>query len=293
MPSVLQLQQPIEMSYRNDAPIERSSFHSHAFYEIYYFQEGECTYLIGDKLMALQPGDLILMHGMTLHSPNPSPHLPYVRSIVHFDPAYLFRLLQPEPASALLKPFEELRNIRIPLPAADRAEMERILSLMNESYGKREALTPAVGRFELRFLELLQRIGEWCAAPVDDLGHRSHREKLVQEVISYLEAHFVEDIVLDDIADALHLTKPYLSNLFKKITGTTVFKYLYNRRVNQAKILFRFEPERSVSSVCREVGFAHPAHFSRLFKAMAGMSPEAYRKRMLEQARAQNAPMEG
>ncbi|MBB6675713.1 helix-turn-helix transcriptional regulator [Cohnella lubricantis] len=279
------MQQPIEMSYRNEAPIA-NAFHSHPYYEIYYFQEGECTYLIGDKLMALRPGDLILMHGMTLHSPNPSPNAPYIRSIVHFDPAYVHQLLQAEPAAALLQPFEELRNIRIALPEAERLEMERMLSEMAAGYrswqwssGSRPS---RLGRFEVRFLELLQRIGEWCAEPVSERAHGSSHERLVQDVVSYLEAHYRRDISLDDIAAAMHVAKPYLSNLFKRITGTTIFKYLYQRRINQAKILFRFEPQRSVTSVCREVGFVHLAHFSRLFKETAGMSPEAYRKRIAE-----------
>lgn len=278
----MQLQHPIHMGYRNDTPIA-SGFHSHPFYEIYYFQEGECTYLIGDKLMALRPGDLILMHGMTLHSPNPSPHQPYIRSIVHFDPAYVHQLLQPEPAAALLKPFEELRNIRIALPEAEQLELERMLAGLAAAYpswldgGSRLA---RIGRFEVRFLELLQRIGDWCADPVGDREHESPQERLVQDVVSYVEEHYREDISLGDIAEAMHVAKPYLANLFKRITGTTIFKYVYQRRINQAKILFRFEPQRSVSSVCREVGFVHLAHFSRLFKETAGMSPEAYRKRI-------------
>lgn len=279
----VQMQQPIEMSYRNESPIA-SAFHSHPFYEIYYFQEGECTYLIGDKLIALRPGDLILMHGMTLHTPNPSPHLPYIRSIVHFDPAYVHQLLQAEPAGALLKPFEELRNIRIALPEADRREFERLLADMDAVYKRWSAgFRPSrIGRFELRFLELLQRIGDWCAEPVGEREHDSPHERLVQDVVSYVEEHYRENITLDDIAAAMHVAKPYLANLFKRITGTTIFKYLYQRRLNQAKILFRFEPQRSVSSVCREVGFVHLAHFSRLFKETAGISPETYRKRFAE-----------
>ncbi|GIO13094.1 hypothetical protein J19TS2_26490 [Cohnella xylanilytica] len=284
--SMYRMEHPFEMSYRNDWPISGTLFHSHAFYEIYYFQEGECTYLIGDKLMALRPGDLILMHGMTLHSPNPSPGRPYVRSIVHFDPGYVHRLLQPEPAGALLRPFEELRNHRISLGEAERELVENLLYSMNEDFKsqRRQASTaPApVDRLDIRFLELLQLVSEWCSGPIDDRSPSSERERHVQEVVSYLEEHYREEVTLEAIAASLHLSKPYLANLFRKVTGTTIFKYLHNRRLNQAKILFRFDPNRSVSSVCREVGFVHPAHFSRLFKELEGVSPEVYRRRMRE-----------
>ncbi|QYR24296.1 AraC family transcriptional regulator [Paenibacillus sp. sptzw28] len=278
----MQLQHPIEYSYRNDKPMAGAQFHSHACYEIYYFQEGECNYLIGDKLMSLQPGDLILMHGMTLHCPNPALQRRYVRSIVHFDPAYVHKILQAEPAAALLKAFEELRNIRISLSEPDQAELEKLLAEMDLLYkrGTGSSLTASYDRFVLRFLELLHLIRSWCSEPVRDYGHRSHKEQHVQSVVSFLEERYTDDITLDDIASALHLTKPYLSNLFKEVTGTTVFKYLYNRRINQAKMMFRLEPELSVSEVCRAVGFNHLAHFSRLFKATVGSSPELYRREM-------------
>ncbi|RAP73895.1 AraC family transcriptional regulator [Paenibacillus montanisoli] len=280
----MQWQQPIELMYRNDEPYPGAQFHSHAFYEMYYFQEGECNYLIGDKLITLQPGDLILMHGMTLHCPNPAPHRPYIRTIIHMDPAYIHKVLQADTAAMLLKPFDELRNIRISLSPQDQAELETLLAEMNRLYSKTNeaGVRTAYNRFVMRVIELLHLIRDWCSEPVYEQGHRSQKEQHVQRVISYLEDHYLEEITLDHIASALHLTKPYLSNLFKDVTGTTVFKYLYNRRINQAKMMFRLEPRQSVSEVCRAVGFHHLAHFSRLFKTTVGASPETYRKQMLQ-----------
>ncbi|UVI31325.1 AraC family transcriptional regulator [Paenibacillus spongiae] len=282
MPLRMQWQTPIDFAYRNDAPLMDAQFHSHAFYEIYYFQSGECNYLIGDKLMTLRPGDLLLMHGMTLHCPNPSLREPYVRTLFHFDPAYIHKVLQPEMAAALLKPFEELRNIRISLGTEEQLVFERLLQEMNELYGsgRRSLSSVTGGRFLFRFLDLLELLREWCSKPVEEHEHGSLKERHVQSVVSYIEEHYAEDVTLDAIAGALHLTKPYLSNMFKEVTGTTVFKYLYNRRINQAKIMFRLEPGRSVSDVGRAVGFHHLAHFSRMFKATAGSSPEVYRRQL-------------
>ncbi|MBP1976610.1 AraC family transcriptional regulator [Cohnella thailandensis] len=291
MPFVYQIEQPIDCSYRSDSPLPGASFHSHAHFEIYLFQEGECNYLIGDKLMVLQPGDLILMHGMTLHSPNPSPDRPYIRSIIHFNPGYVHKLLRPEPAAMLLSPFEELRNAKLSLSPDQRAELEPMWRTLAElsRERKREGVAGAraaspIDRMDVLFLQLLVLIRQWFEKPTEESSLRPQQEEHVQGVISYLEEHYREELTLDRIADALHLTKPYLSNLFKKVTGTTVFKYLYNRRINQAKILFRFEPHRSVSSVSKEVGFSHLAHFSRLFKTTVGMSPQQYRQLMTENA---------
>jgi len=280
----LQWHEPIELSYRNALPIEGAHFHAHAFYELYFFHQGECTYLIGDQIMTLVPGDLILMHGMTLHCPNPAPHMPYVRSTLHFDPSYLATVLQPNQVAQLLRPFDELSNIRIHLQERDRTEFDRLLSEMNALYRQRNRsdVHAAYERFTLRFIELMHVVGGLCKNHVQQREHRSEKERYVQRVISFLEDHYAEEITLETIASTLHLSKPYLSNLFKEVTGTTVFKYLYNRRINQAKIWFRLQPGRSVSDIGRLVGFRHLAHFSRLFKAVAGCSPEAYRKSIMQ-----------
>ncbi|MBB6673390.1 helix-turn-helix transcriptional regulator [Cohnella nanjingensis] len=288
------------MGFRSDGAMAPGSYHSHPFYEIYYFHEGLCTYLIGDKLMTLAPGDLILMHGMTLHCPNPAPHVPYIRTTIHFDPAYLRTLVPASISESLLQPFEELRNARLPLSGVARAEAERMLADMGGLYEQAkmqteaetkdqtgEAASPyAYERFALRFIELLYLIKGWCGTSMDERLHRSERERHIQRVISFLEAHYHEPVTLERVADALHLSKTYLSNLFKEVTGTTVFQFLYNRRINQAKIQFKLTPHLSVTEVAQSVGFAHLAHFSRQFKAAIGCTPEAYRRRMSDEAQA-------
>ncbi|WP_086010520.1 AraC family ligand binding domain-containing protein [Thermobacillus composti] len=85
---------PIDASFNQDQyPTGR--FHAHPEYEIYYFHGGGCTYLIGGRMFELAPGDLIIMHGMTLHAPIINRRLPYLRTIVHFDPAFAAELLRP------------------------------------------------------------------------------------------------------------------------------------------------------------------------------------------------------
>ncbi|MCC3373344.1 AraC family transcriptional regulator [Cohnella sp. REN36] len=290
-PPFIQWDRPIEMGHRSDHPMAAGSYHSHPFYEIYYFHEGLCTYLIGDKLITLSPGDLILMHGMTLHCPNPAPHVPYIRSTIHFDPAYVKTVVPEAAAESLLQPFEELRNVRLPLRDVAKDEAERLLAEMGRLYALVRSQTEESGgayayeRFSLRFAELLYLIKGWCGTSGDERLHRSERERHVQRVISFLEERYQEPLTLDHVADALHLSKTYLSNLFKEVTGSTVFQFLYNRRLNQAKIQFKLNPQATVTEVAHSVGYTHLAHFSRHFKTAIGCTPEAYRRKMAEEAK--------
>ncbi|ETT57420.1 AraC family transcriptional regulator [Paenibacillus sp. FSL H8-0457] len=272
----MQLQAPFDLTYYNEQPLSGGQFHSHAFYEIYYFHEGRCTYLIGDSVFTLKPGDLLLMNGLTLHCPNVEPDSRYVRSILHFDPAWICRGLSETAKSILLDPFETLRNHRMTLTGENREEFEGMLAdihrLSSSTAGFRQE------RMTLRIQEMMYVIADWCQAAVQDHDSISEKERHVQHVVSFVEENYMLDLTLEGIARDMHITKHYLSSLFKEVTGTTVFKYVYHRRINQAKIMLRLHPHLSITEISQASGFKHLAHFSRMFKAMVGTTPEHYRK---------------
>lgn len=264
-------------SFRSTGPIE-PVFHSHWFYEVYYFHEGKCNYLIGDRIYTLAPGDLILMYGMTLHCARIDPDVPYIRSIVHFDPALVRPYAEAAPhAVNVLEPFEKFKNYRLSLRGEDKEEAERILALMD----KHQAVGGQIGegRRMLAFVDLLHFVYGRCLEPLrEQREFPSEKEKTVQDVIALLETAYTEDLHMDQLQQSMHLSKSYLAKIFKEVTGVTIFEYVYRKRVNEARILFLMNPGTTVTEACFRLGFKHLAHFSRLFKQMTGLTPEQFKK---------------
>ncbi|WP_217560295.1 AraC family transcriptional regulator [Paenibacillus sp. GbtcB18] len=269
------------LSYRNEGKVD-SVFHSHAYYEIYYFHSGSCNYLIGGNIYMLQPGDLILMNGMTLHCPKVDTAVPYIRTTVHFEPAALKPYLELPHAVNVLQPFQELKNCRLTLRGPDKEEAERILHEMS-IHRKTDGLI-AYNRLHLAFLDLLYFVREQCRRTLRaGREFSSEKEKHVQRIVSFLEERFADDLHLEHLQEHLNFSKFYLSKIFKEITGLTIFQFVYRRRINEAKTLFLHNPGHSVTDVCLQVGFKHLAHFSRLFKQQVGLTPEKYKKTVREQ----------
>ncbi|WP_259391924.1 helix-turn-helix domain-containing protein [Paenibacillus thiaminolyticus] len=268
-----------DFQYHNTAPYETPYFHSHANYEIYLFHSGHVHYLIGDQIYLLQPGDLILMHGLTLHRPNIDTRYPYIRSIIHFDPRYVEAIhAAGDTAQELLRPFRDLKYARLRLSEGQLEEAMQLLDRISLMEGRGDFV--GVQRQRLAFLELLYCIYDWCQEPLAERSAEGEPEIRVQEAIQVIEGCYQEEITLEEIASRLHMNKHYLSKVFKEVTGTTVFTYLYHRRINQAKIWFLTEPDWSVTEVAMRAGFKHLSHFSRLFKQMVGCSPDQYRKQL-------------
>lgn len=265
---------PLEAHYSESGTSMK--FHSHAHFEIYYFHGGKANYLIGDKIFVLSPGDLILMNGMTLHCPNVDMKVPYQRTIVHFEPAFLKPFAEMPFSVNLLQPFYELKNHRIHLQGSQRAEVEAMLERMCRLSLEDGGLSR--DRLIVAFLDLLVLVYELCQSSNSASVFPSDKERHAQNIIDFIEDHYQEDLHLEQLEDRLHLNKYYLSKLFKEVTGVTIFDYVYHKRINQAKIHFLLDKDLTVTDVCYKVGFKHPSHFTRMFKSRVGCTPEHYRK---------------
>jgi len=78
------------------------------------------------------------------------------------------------------------------------------------------------------------------------------------------------------IADQLHLSANYLSDMLRVQTGQTTQQHIQNRLIEKAKELLS-TTSMSVSEIAYQLGFEHPQSFHRLFKSRTSLSPLEFR----------------
>ncbi len=78
------------------------------------------------------------------------------------------------------------------------------------------------------------------------------------------------------LADQVHLSSNYLSDLLKRETGMNAQDRIHYYLIEEAKILL-LSSNKSVSELAFSLGFEYPQYFSRLFKSKTGMTPIEYR----------------
>ncbi|MEH1837056.1 MAG: helix-turn-helix transcriptional regulator [Nostoc sp.] len=76
-----------------------------------------------------------------------------------------------------------------------------------------------------------------------------------------------------DLAEMVHLGERKLQQGFKEIFGTTVFGYLHDYRMEQAKIMLS-GTKMQVAEVSNAVGYAHLGYFAQAFKKKFGIMPK-------------------
>lgn len=83
---------------------------------------------------------------------------------------------------------------------------------------------------------------------------------------------------VDEMAAATHLSKCHFVRKFHKITGTTPWRLVIQRRISEAKELL-CTTELTIKEIAAQLEMKDPNYFSRLFRRETGVSATEYRKR--------------
>ena len=100
----------------------------------------------------------------------------------------------------------------------------------------------------------------------------------------YIDAHYTENITLESISDELGCSIPYLSHVFKDISGYSPIQYVIRRRIGLAQT-WLISSDLSATQIATMVGYDNTNYFNTLFKRMVGVSPIRYRKQYLDSLR--------
>lgn len=78
------------------------------------------------------------------------------------------------------------------------------------------------------------------------------------------------------LADKVHLSPSYLSDLLKKETGKNAQEHIHFYLIEEAKSLL-LNSEKNVNEIAYNLGFEYPQYFNKLFKKKTGKTPLEYR----------------
>lgn len=118
------------------------------------------------------------------------------------------------------------------------------------------------------------RYGAGSAQPPQIRGGLS--PAIRRRITDYIESHLEAPITLHDIADIAGLSEFHLQRMFLATCGVSPHAWVLHRRITRARsLLGGRDPIAQIASAC---GFSSQSHMTRVFKAMTGMTPSAYRK---------------
>ncbi|MFH5185078.1 helix-turn-helix domain-containing protein [Paenibacillus sp. TAB 01] len=100
-------------------------------------------------------------------------------------------------------------------------------------------------------------------------------QQAVDRIVTVIHEKYMEELSLESIAEAEHLSSYALSRMFKQHVGINFIDYLTEIRLEKAKELL-CSTDLKLNEVAERVGYQH-SYFSRIFKKNVGMTPSKYR----------------
>lgn len=94
---------------------------------------------------------------------------------------------------------------------------------------------------------------------------------------SNIQQHFRQLKTLEEISQLCHVNNAYLCRLFRRYDHQSPYQFLLRLKMNAAAELLQ-QPDTLVKQAAEAIGFGDPFHFSRAFKTVFGLSPDAFRK---------------
>jgi AraC-like DNA-binding protein len=260
-------------SYRStvyDVNTFPSSLHSHDYYELVIFVEGEINYVCESSVYSPKRGDVIIIPPGKFHmSKLKGERTHYKRHVFYLYPN-AFDAVGASLADILIRTGE---GVRFSLSSREREE--ELLTLT-------EKLSSAIKRREdglSRTLAFGYIIEIFCLLNRKDIRHSGESERLPENILAlqqYLDAHYTEINSVSEVAEHFFYSREYVSRLFKKYYDTTILDYIHKLRISKSRALIA--EGMPIIDVCFAVGFSSLSTFIRAFRAATDMTPSEYRK---------------
>lgn len=252
--------------------------HNHDFYEFYLYLSGDVTYLIEGKSYNLKSGDIVLINTRELHrAVINSMKMPYERIVLWINKSFLNELSTPE--ADLTQCFENVEKANViradfQIQQNVRAQLSKLLELENYKGLGKDLL------YKAYIIELIIQLNNLVLSHKSDFDIDVTKSSLIDGIVEYINNHINEELTIDELSKEFYLSKFHLSREFKKYTGTTIHRYIVQKKLIQAKeLILKNYP---INSVYKQSGFGDYSNFFRAFKNEYSISPKQFYELMVE-----------
>jgi AraC family transcriptional regulator len=95
-------------------------------------------------------------------------------------------------------------------------------------------------------------------------------------LLDKLQAEHCNRLTLADLSREAHVHPVHLSRVFRRFKGEGIGEYVHRLRTRSA-CCFLLNPEMTLAEISCTTGFSDQSHFTRAFRKITGMTPNAFR----------------
>lgn len=252
--------------------IKMRSLHMHHDMELLLVTDGEGLVSVKNRQYRVFKGDILIINAYESHEII-SRERPLTFLIVQFSNHFLRDY------------FHAIRNAVFSDPyISDKFMKQEYEKLLDELLELAKAYFEADGFYELKcvslFADILSKL--YSRLEIEHLSEseyskRKKANRRIEAIADYIDANYLSQIRLSDIADAQGLTVTHLSHFISEHFGMSFQDYLREKRLSCAVRLI-LDPSLTLSEVSANSGFSELKYMNAAFEKTFDMSPEEYRR---------------
>ncbi len=244
-------------------------------YILSYIQDGEAQITVRGKTYFAQKGDILLYRPHEVHggkSIGKSSYKTLIYRMDFSDEAYHHEQLKKK--MGYINKFSSSENRKL------RNLLEALLDEYSQPSSQRNIIL-----VKSHLLEVFKVINEYLDAkrrktPIRSLKKTdSFKAEICLKSKEYMEQHYSEKLLLEDIASHLSLSASRFSHIFKEYAHQSPMEFLIQYRIEKAKELLR-DSDYTVTRIGSEVGFSQTSYFIRAFHRLEQITPARYRQKI-------------
>lgn len=250
--------------------------HWHPEMEIFFLVEGKARVILADAEFHLEAGDSYVVNSGVLHAVFPVGDEPCHYNSMVFAPS----IIAGAPSSAFdvlyVHPFLRQGGAAWVLRADTRTDAD-VTALFREAFA---ACHAAPDGYEFTVRDRLSRIMLMLRerSPERTVHRGAIHEQRMKLMVAWIGEHYAESVTVERIADSAGICVRECQRMFTGILDQSPMQYLARVRVAAAAEALTAN-DAPIAQIGRTCGLGAPAHFSRQFKQITGMTPRDYRKR--------------
>lgn len=106
-------------------------------------------------------------------------------------------------------------------------------------------------------------------------------DEAVSVIKEYIDSNYCQNIKITMFSEKYFFSTEYLTRLFRKKYGYTIYEYVLKLRMERAKELLEDE-DNKIIDIAERLGYTDNHYFSKAFRTCYSISPSQYRKNFLE-----------
>ena len=103
-------------------------------------------------------------------------------------------------------------------------------------------------------------------------GENKTYQRYFDQIRNYIASHITDPVTRNDIAEEIHVSVDYISRIVRAVEGISCSELIRNMKMDYARKLVR-TTDMPIGNIAVLCGFDSFAYFSRLYRAVHGISP--------------------